>query len=82
MYRILEPSKKTASKRATQISSEIDETPAEKKLRLAKAYISQLKEIQNDENIDQQIIEDKQDSIGRLFRPAATEMDGKWGWKL
>lgn len=59
----------------THAVEEIDETPAEKKLRLAKEYISRLKEI-NEDDVDKQIIDDKHDSVGRLFKPAASEMDG------
>ena len=53
-------------------NAEIEETPAEKKLRLAKEYISQLKG--GDKEIDEQILEDKREAAGRLFRPAADGM--------
>jgi len=53
-------------------NAEIEETPAEKKLRLAKEYISQLKG--GAKEVDEQILEDKREAAGRLFRAAADEM--------
>lgn len=50
----------------------IDETAAETKLRLAKEYISKLKESTTDDHeIENQILEDKRDAVGKLFRPTA-----------
>jgi len=53
-----------------KVEIEIDETAAEKKLRLAKEYISQLKATR-DGDVDDEIRDDALEAAGKLFKPSA-----------